>query len=71
MYLFSELNLMASTYVVRSHMSDKALKNETEMLIKQTKYIQNPKNAREEGAAVTFTTLWFGVSTIIIDTLLM
>lgn len=40
-------------YVVRSHMSDKALKKETEMLIEQTKYIQNPKNAREEGTAVS------------------
>ena len=40
-------------YVVRSHMSDKALKRETEKLIDQTKYIQNPKNAREEGTAVS------------------
>ncbi len=39
-------------YVVRSHMSDKALEKETKMLIQQTKYIQNPKDAKEEGTAV-------------------
>lgn len=39
-------------YVVRSHMTDKAMRKETDMLIKQIKYIQNPKDAREEGAAV-------------------
>jgi len=39
-------------YVARFHMSDKAVRKETEMLIQQIKYIQNPKDAREEGAAV-------------------
>lgn len=39
-------------YVVRSHMSDKALKKEIKMLIQQTKYIQNSKDSKEEGTAV-------------------
>lgn len=40
-------------YVVGSHMSEKALKRETEKLIEQIKYIENPKNAKEEALAVS------------------
>ncbi len=40
-------------YVVGSHMSEKALKRETEKLIGQIKYIEYPKNAKEEALAVS------------------
>ena len=40
-------------YVVGSHMSEKALKRETEKLIDQIKYIEYPKNAKEEALAVS------------------
>lgn len=39
-------------YVVSSYMSEKALKRETEKLIGQIKYIEYPKNAKEEALAV-------------------
>ncbi len=40
-------------YVVGSHMSEKALKRETEKLINQIKCIEYPKNAKEEALAVS------------------
>lgn len=40
-------------YVVSSYISEKALKRETEKLIGQIKYIEYPKNAKEEALAVS------------------
>lgn len=40
-------------YIVSSHMSDKALKRETEKLSAQIKYIEFPKNEKEEALAVS------------------
>lgn len=40
-------------YVVSSYMSEKALKRETEKLTAQIKYIEFPRNAKEEGLAVS------------------
>lgn len=40
-------------YIVGSHMSEKALKRETEKLIGQIKCIEYPKNAKEEALAVS------------------
>lgn len=47
-------------YVVESHMSDKAVKKETESLIKRLKYIQNPRNKKEEAMAINYynSTVW-------------
>ncbi len=39
-------------YVVSSHMSDKAVKTETDKLIKQLEYIKNPKGAQYEASAI-------------------
>lgn len=40
-------------YIVGSHMSEKALKRETEKLTNQIKYIEYPKNDKEEALAVS------------------
>ncbi len=47
-------------YVVESHMTDKAVKKETENLIKRLKYIQNPRNKNEEAMAINYynSTVW-------------
>ena len=47
-------------YVVESHMSDKAVKKETESLIKRLKYIHNPRNKKEEAMAINYynSTVW-------------
>lgn len=49
-------------YVVRSHMSDKAIKRESEKLIAQTDYIRNAPTAQKEGeAAALYDSMVIGI----------
>ena len=41
-------------YVIELHIADKAVKKETENLIKRLKYIQNPRNKNEEATAINY-----------------
>ena len=42
----------SNKYIVCSHMSDKALENETKKLIKQLEFIKHPKSAKHEAIAI-------------------
>jgi RNA-directed DNA polymerase len=56
-----------NSYVVRSHMSDKALKREAEKLIDQVEEWKLPRIPRKGGSEFTITTAWCGAFIITIN----
>ncbi len=49
-------------YVVKSHMSDKAINKETQKLIKQIELMKRPKNAKEQHKAIlTYNSMVIGI----------